>query len=92
MTTPAIFNQVTNNARQSGQMYTNLYNNVFANVNGVTAAELVTAWGTSAGKYFTMLNDLKTLANNQDSTIIPTALQTYPNTVTINADGTVTLS
>lgn len=92
MTTPPIFTQLTNAARQCAQQYKALYDNVFNNVNGTSAVVIVTEWTTNAGKYFTAMNDLKTMANDQDETIIPTLYQTYPNTVVINQDGTVTLS
>lgn len=92
MTIPAIFNSVRNVAVQTGQQYTILYNNVFNNVNGTPAAEILAGFGANAGKYVTVMNDALALANHYDNMIIPTELQIYPQTVTINNDGTVTLN
>ena len=72
-------------------LYKQLYDNVFNNLNGQPATGVVSDLGTSAAKYFAHMTPLLAVADAWDATMVASKYRTYPNTVTSNSDGTVTI-
>lgn len=79
---------------------TNLYNSIKSQLNNIfntiwnnpdfTPIEIVTAFGTDAAALFALAQGLQTLASQADPTYVPLVPPTN-YTVTINADGSVTI-
>jgi hypothetical protein len=81
----------TNMYQQLLNAHTQLFNYLWNNPNGVTIEQFMTQYGTDAATLFSLSSQIQTLLGTVNPAYVP--LNTPSNvTITVNADGTVTIT
>ena len=83
-----IQNEATVLFTRMGQTHNQIMQIVFQNQQGLTPQQVLDAVGTSGAELLTLAGSLVTLVNTAVPSTLPT---TFPYTLTVNPDGTVTV-